>query len=133
MADNTVAPALLAGLPAEVRFVLGDTHYQDPALQELARAAGWTLVAPQRRRPRRRDAGTPVRRVLHEVRDRSIENFDGQLKALFDLRPGVPTRGLAATTRFVLGAVLVYQLLLLHRHHAGLPLRVGLKPCLQAA
>jgi hypothetical protein len=38
-----------------------------------------------------------------------------------------------ATRRFALGAVLVYQLTLLHRAAAGADLRVGLKPFLQAA
>jgi hypothetical protein len=45
----------------------------------------------------------------------------------------VPTRGKVATARWVLGAVLVYQLTLLHRHHLGLALRTGRKPFLQAA
>jgi hypothetical protein len=33
----------------------------------------------------------------------------------------------------VLGAVLVYQLALLHRQALGADLRAGLKPCLRAA
>jgi hypothetical protein len=45
----------------------------------------------------------------------------------------VPTRGLVAIARWVLGAVLVYQLTPLSRHHHGLDLRTGLKPFLQAA
>ena len=135
LADNVVARerGLLTDLPPEVRFVLGDTHYQDPALHALAAPAGWALVAPRQPRSRRRDAGTPVRRVLHEVRSRAIENFNGQFKAIFDVTRGVPTRGLAATARLALGAVFIYQLALLQRHTAGLALRVGLKPCLDAA
>jgi len=42
-------------------------------------------------------------------------------------------RGLIATRRYVLGAVLVYQLALLHRFQTGGDFRVGLKPFLQAA
>jgi hypothetical protein len=45
----------------------------------------------------------------------------------------VPTKGLVATQRYVLGAVLVYQLALLHRFQIGGSLRTGLKPLLQAA
>ena len=45
----------------------------------------------------------------------------------------MPTRGLVATRRFVLGAVFVYQLVLLHRLALGADLRTGLKPCLRAA
>ena len=45
----------------------------------------------------------------------------------------MPTTGQANTARFALGAVLVYQLALLHRHEHGLPLNVGLKAFLKAA
>jgi len=45
----------------------------------------------------------------------------------------VPTCGRRATRRFVLGAVLVYQLTLLRRFEHGHDLRVGLKACLKAA
>jgi hypothetical protein len=132
-ADNEEAPALLDALPAEVRFVLGDSHYQDAALHERCAAEQRVLVAPKPGRYPHRDPGVEVRRVLHELRSRAIENFNGQFKAIFDVNGPVPTRGLVATARFVLGAVLVYQLTLLHRFEAGLDLRVGLKPFLQAA
>jgi len=74
-----------------------------------------------------------VRRVFHRLRSRAVENWNGQFKAIFECGDRVPTRGLVATRRFVLGAVLVYQLLLLHRLARGADLRVGLKPCLRAA
>jgi Transposase DDE domain len=132
-ADNLAAAALLADLPAEVRFVLGDSHYQDPALHRLGAAAGWALVAPRGGAYPHDDPGVQVRRLFHRLRTAAIECFNGQFKAIFDVGGPVPTRGLAATSRFVLGAVLVYQLTLLHHHHARLDLRVGLKPFLQAA
>jgi hypothetical protein len=106
-ADNEVAPLLLAELPAEVRFVLGGyPHTGD---------------------------GVAVRRVFHRLRSTAIENFNEQFKGIFDAHGAVPTRGLVATQRFALGAVLVYQLLLWQRHEHGLDLRVGLKPALKAA
>lgn len=132
-ADNEQAVALLPNLPAEVRFVLGDSHYQDPALHERAAAAAWTLVANRRGPYPHADDGAAVRRILHKERSVAIENFNGQFKAIFDANGPVPTRGLVATSRWVLGAVLLYQLTLLHRHHAGQDLRTGLKPFLQAA
>jgi hypothetical protein len=132
-ADNEQATALLTDLPTEVRFVLGDSHYQDPALHARAEAEGWTLVAPRRGTYPHDDDGVEVRRVLHKERSVAIENFNGQFKAIFDVNGPVPTRGLIATARWVLGAVLVYQLTLLHRHHLGLDLRTGLKPFLRAA
>jgi hypothetical protein len=132
VADNVQARELLADLPAEVRFVLGDNHYHDAALRHRAGAAGQHLVASQRSR-RKRDPGRAVRRLFHRLRTAAIESFNGQFKAIFDVNGPVPTRGLAATGRFVLGAVFVYQLTLLHRFEAGADLRVGLKPFLQAA
>jgi hypothetical protein len=133
VADNEQALLLLDGLPAAVRFILGDTHYQDPALHERAAAEGCFLVATKRGAYPHRGPGVDVRRVFHQLRAHAIENFNGQFKAIFDVNTEVPTRGRVNTARWVLGGVLVYQLTLLHHHHAGLDLRVGLKPFLQAA
>jgi hypothetical protein len=132
-ADNAQAASLLPGLPAAVRFVLGDRHYQDTALHELVAAEARVLVATRPGGYPHTDDGVEVRRVLHKERSVAIENFNGQFKAIFDVGGPVPTRGLVATARWVLGAVLVYQLTLLYRHHLGLDLRSGLKPFLQAA
>jgi hypothetical protein len=132
-ADNEQAVGLLTDLPAEVRFVLGDSHDQDPALHDRAAAGGWTLVANRRGPYPHEDGGVEVRRILHKERGVAIENFNGQFKAIIDVNGPVPTRGEVATARWVLGAVLVYQLTLLYRHHRGLDLRSGLKPFLRAA
>jgi class 3 adenylate cyclase len=48
-------------------------------------------------------------------------------------RGQVPTKGLRATQRHVLGAIFVYQLTLLYRLVAGEDLRVGLKSLLRTA
>jgi hypothetical protein len=63
----------------------------------------------------------------------AIEPGNEPFKAIFGGHAQVPARGLPPTRRFALGAVLVYQLTLLHRFHHGQPLRVGLKSCLLAA
>ncbi len=133
VADNVQAVDLVTALPAVVQFVLGDGTYDDGALRQGLATAGHILVTPTGGPYPHTDAGAGVRRVLHELRSRSIENFNGQFKAIFDTNGPVPTRGLTATTRWILGAVLVYQLTLLQRFEAGLDLRVGLKPFLQAA
>jgi len=52
---------------------------------------------------------------------------------LFDGHGSVPTRGLLPTRRYLLAAVLVYQLLLLYRFEADGDLRVGLKALFKAA
>jgi len=133
VADNEQAPVLLDMLPAAVRFVLGDQQYNDPALREHCAAHDRVLVTPKRGAHPHQDEGVEVRRVFPELRSRAIENFNAQFKAIFDCRGQVPTRGRVATRRFVLGAVLVYQLALLHRYQTGGSLRVGLKPLLKAA
>ena len=94
------------------------------------------MIATRRGRRRRRDPGREVRRVFHQLRSPAIENFNGQLKGIFDCRGQVPTRGLRNTRRFILGAIFVYQLTLLYRHQTAASLadlRVGLKPFLKAA
>ena len=132
-ADNEQAPARLAALPPQARFGLGDQHYNDTALRDLCTAQSRVLVTTKPGAYPHRDAGVEVRRIFHELRSRAIENFNGQFKSIFDCRGQVPTRGLVATSRFVLGAVLVYQLILLQRFETGGSLRVGLKPFLKAA
>src|SRR5215207_1215370 len=132
-ADSEVAPLLLAELPAEVRFVLGDRHYNAPEVRAACDQADRTLVASQYGAYPHTDPGVEIRRVFHKLRSAAIENFNGQFKAIFDVQGAVPTKGLAATQRFALGALLVYQLTLWHRHEQGLDLRVGLDPFLKAA
>jgi hypothetical protein len=132
-ADNEVAPRLLPELPPTLRCLLGDTSYDDGALHADCAAADRLLITSKRGRYPHTDPGVEVRRLFHQLRSHAIENFNGQFKAIFDTQGQVPTRGLLATRRYVLGAVLVYQLTLLYRHQLGADLRVGLKPFLKAA
>lgn len=131
--DNELALRLLPELPAEVRFVLGDQHYNDPAVRALCAEQGQTVVATRRGAYPHTDDGVEVRRVFHELRSRAIENLNEQFKGIFDGHGQVPTKGLVNTRRWALGAVFVYQLTLWYRHEHGLDLRVGLKPFLKAA
>ncbi len=134
-ADNKTAPELLRELPPQqVRFVLGDTHYNAPNVEEDCRKRGIFLVASGRRGTYpHTDDGVEVRRVFHKLRSVTNENFNEQFKAIFEGHEQVPTKGLAATERYALGGVLVYQLALLYRHEHRLPLREGLKAFLKAA
>jgi Transposase DDE domain len=132
-ADNEVAPELLVQLPGEVRFVLGDHSYQAPNVQEACERCGCVLVASGKGPYPHTDPGVEVRRLFHRLRSHAIENFNEQFKAIFDGHGQVPTKGLVATQRFALGAVLVYQLTLLYRHQQHLDLRTGLKSFLKAA
>lgn len=133
VADNAPAARLLDELPFAAGVVLGDTHYNDPAVRDHCTGAGRLLVATRRGRYPHTDDGVEVRRVFHQLRTHAIENFNGQFKGIFDAHGAVPTRGLARARRFALGAVLVYQLTLLYRFEHGQDLRVGLKAFLKAA
>ena len=132
-ADNEIAPALLCRLPAEVRYVLGDHAYNTLELHELCGDDERVLVAPTRGRYPHSDDGVEVRRVLHELRSRAIENLNEQFKGIFDVHGQVLTKGLVNTRRFALGAILVYQLALWYRFEHEMDLRVGLKAFLKAA
>jgi hypothetical protein len=132
-ADNEPAPRLLDELPTAARFVLGDTHYNDPAVRDHCATADRLLVATRRGPYPHTDDGVEVRRVFHKLRSVAIENFNGQFKGIFDAYGSVPTRGLIRTQRFALGAVFLYQVTLLYRFQHGQDLRVGLKAFLKAA
>ncbi len=112
--------------------MLGDRHYNTDEVRAVCQASARTLVASRYGRYPHTDAGAEARRVFHKLRSAAIENFNGQFKAIFDVHGPVPTRGLTNTRRFALGAVLVYQLTLWHRHEHGLDLRVGLDPFLES-
>jgi hypothetical protein len=132
--DIRIAPLLIEALPEEARFVLGDKHYDSKDLNRRCLEGGRFLVSPKRGAYPHTDPGAQVRRIFHLLRHRAIENLNGHFKALFDCQGSVPTKGRADTARFALGAVFVYQLALLHRHHEKHPdTNVGLKAFLRAA
>ncbi len=132
-ADNKMAPSLIEVLPEEARFVLGDVNYNAKNVREACTKREKSLVTPRRGAYPHTDCGVEVRRIFHLLRHRAIENFNEHFKAIFDVHGPVPTKGEANTARFALGAVLVYQLALLHRHGQGLRVNVGMKPFLRAA
>ena len=131
--DSDQAPFLLRELPLEVRFVLGDRHYHRDELHALCFQDGRFLVTSQYGRYPHTDAGVEVRRTFHKLRSVAIENLNEHVKGIFDGHGQVPTKGLIATQRFALGAILVYQLAVLHRFEHKLDLCVGLKAFLKSA
>ncbi len=131
--DATIAPALLRELPLETRYVLGDTHYQIPALHDDCQlhdrsliATHWTPASPD-------DPGKLVRALFHALRHVAAENLNELLKDAFGLHGTVPTTGELATRRYVLGCVFVYQVAIWYRATHDLPLNVGMKAFLRAA
>ena len=106
IADSEPAPILLREVPAEVRFVLGDRHYNTPDLHKDCERANRLLVTTQYGRYPHTDEGAQVRRVFHKLRSIAMENFNEHFKGIFDGHGQVPTKGLRATQRFALGAIL---------------------------
>jgi hypothetical protein len=131
--DNEVAPLLLAQLPGEVRYVLGDTQYNDPELRQQCHRRGCDLVATRRGAHPHRDGGVEVRKVFHKLRSQAIEPFNGLFKNVFEWRVKMPVKGLQRSQLLALGAVVVYQLVLLYQHEQHLPLGKEIKPLLRAA
>ena len=130
---NEVAPLLLQQLPAEGRYVLGDTHYNTPELRQEGHRRGWESVATRRGPCPHRAGGVEVRKVFHKLRSQAIEPFNGLFKNIFEWRVKRPVKGLQRSQVLALGAVLIYQLVLLYQHERNLPPAKGIKPFLRAA
>jgi Transposase DDE domain len=133
VADSDPAPDLLGEVPAEVRFVLGDLHYNVPALRSQCDQQDRLLVTTRYGRYPHTDDGVEVRRIFHKLRSIAMENFNEHFKGIFDGHGQVPTKGLIATQRFALGAIFVYQLALLYRFEQSIDLCIGLKAFLKSA
>jgi hypothetical protein len=131
--DGDIAPLLLRELPAEVRFLLGDSHYRDATLQAACDTRDCLLVTPHSGRYPHDDPGVEVRRLFHKLRSKTIEPFNSLFKRVFDWGGQVPVKGLRRTQLVVLGAVLLYQLVLLYQFEHDLPLGKCIKPLLRAA
>lgn len=133
VADNEAAPGIIRELPRELRFLLGDLHYNAPNIYQVCEGQDCILVTSQYGPYPHTDPGVEVRRIFHKLRSLAIENFNEHFKGIFDGHGQVPTKGLVNTRRFALGAIFVYQLALLYRFQNGLDLNVGLKAFLKAA
>jgi hypothetical protein len=112
---------------------LGDTHYNDPEWRDQCQQRGWALVATRRGPHPHRDSGVEVRKVFHKLRSQAIEPFNGLFKNVFEWRVKMPVKGLQRSQLLALGAVVLYQLVLLYQHERNLPLGKGIKPLLRAA
>ena len=133
IADQDEAPALVRELAPDIRYILGDTHYNDPTLRLACEQAGRFLIATQPGTHPHPDPGAKVRQLFHRLRSKAIEPFNALFKNIFEWSGQVPVRGLQPTKLIVLGAVLLYQLVLLYQFEHKLPLGKRIKPLLRAA
>jgi hypothetical protein len=113
VADNEMTPGIIRELPLELRFLLGDRHYNAPNVLEACGSRDYLLVTSRYGRYPHTDPGVEVRRIFHKLQSLAIENFNEHFKGIFDGHGQVPTKGLVDTRRFALGPVFVYQLTLL--------------------
>lgn len=132
-ADNEVAPLLLRQLPKQVGDVLGDTHYNDPECRQACNEPGCERVASRRGAYPHGDGGVGVRRIFHKLRSQAIEPFNGLFKNVFEWRVQMPVKGLQKTKLLALGAIFIYQLVLLYQHEQGKTVGKGIKALLRAA
>jgi hypothetical protein len=133
VADSDTAPGLFTQLPAEVRYVLGDQHYNTPELRAECARHDRELVATRRGPYPHTDGGVEVRRVFHQLRSHAIEPFNGLFKNIFEWGGQMPVKGLRRCQLLALGAVLLYQLVLFYQHQYHQPVGVGIKALLRAA
>jgi hypothetical protein len=133
IADQEEAPALVRELAPDIRYILGDTHYNDPVLRLQCEQAGRFLIATHKGAYPHQDPGTKVRQLFHRLRSKAIEPFNGLFKNVFDWGGQVPVRRLQRTRLIVLGAVFLYQLVLFYQFEHELPLGKAIKPLLRAA
>jgi hypothetical protein len=105
--DNDVAPLLLDQLPWEARYVLGDTHYNDPVLCCRAQGQGQEAVATRRWAYPHRDDGIEVRRIFHKRRFPSIVAFNGSFKSDFEWRTQMTVTGLHRAQLLAWGPILL--------------------------
>jgi hypothetical protein len=131
--DSILASDLICELPLATRYVLGHNHYKTPDVRDQCECSNRLLVASSRGPYPHTDPGVEVRRIFHLSRHQAIEPFNGLFKNVFEWGGQVPVKGLKRTQLIVLGAVLVYQLVLLYQFEHGRPLAQGIKPLLRAA
>jgi hypothetical protein len=70
---------------------------------------------------------------LHKLRSLAIEPFNGVCTNIFAWRGQMPLKGLKRCQLLALGAILLYQIVLLYQHERQQPGGVGVKALLRAA
>lgn len=112
---------------------MGDQHYNTPDLRLACARHNRELVATLRGASPQTDGGVEVRRVFHQLRSQAIEPFKGLFKTIFEWGGQMPVKGLRRCQLLALGAVLLYQLVLLYQHQHHQLVGVGIKALLRAA
>ena len=131
--DSEKAIELVQELSDDVLYCLGDKHYRGEDFRAYCRLTGRILITPRSGTYPHKDAGAEVRKVFHKLRSQAIEPFNGLFKTIFEWRGEVPVKGLLRTQVIVLGAVFLYQLVLLYQFCMGKALAKNVKSFLRAS
>jgi hypothetical protein len=91
------------------------------------------LVATRRGPSPHHDGGAAVWKIFHKLRSQAIEPFNGSFKDVLEWRVKMPAKGLQPSQLPALGAVVVYQLVLLYQHEHDLSPGKSIKPFERAA
>ncbi len=131
--DASMAPHWLTHWPAQVRYVLGDTHDNDPDFRLDCQRDNCLLVATRRGKAPHTEAGVDVRRIFHKLRSQAIEPFNTLFKTVFAWHTQMPVKGLRRSQFLALGALFVYQRVLLYQYQHALPIGKGVTAFFRAA
>jgi hypothetical protein len=131
--DSDKASDLVRELSDDIRYCLGDKHYRGADFAAYCRLTERILITPRSGAYPHKDAGAEVRKIFHKLRSQAIEPFNGLFKTVFEWHGEVPVKGLHPTQLFVLGAVFLYQLVLLYQFCMGKALAKNVKSFLRAA
>lgn len=92
--DGSIGQEMVSELPVGVRFVLGDQHREMPSghfldyrteeMESACHVRGMDLVATRGGKYPHTDVGKQVRGIFHQLRSKSIENFNEHFKSIFD-------------------------------------------------
>jgi hypothetical protein len=133
VSDRAVAPLLFTQLPAEVRSGLGDQPDNTPDLRAECGRHNRALVATRRGAYPHTEGGVEVRRLFHTLRSQALAPFNALFKNIFEWGGQMPVKGLRRCQLLALGAILLYQMVLLYQHQHHHPVGVGIKALLRAA
>lgn len=123
-----VMSGLLLGLTNFGPLLVRYDHYAGRSLHCFALINLLWLVASRSGKYPHTDDGVKVRRIFHKLRSQYIEPFNGLFKNVFEWGRTCSSQRAKTDAMGGLGAVLLYQLVLLYQFQHRKPLGVGIKP-----
>jgi hypothetical protein len=120
-------------LPHDAKLLMKEVNYNTPELRLEAWQQGREIIATRPGPYPQRDGGAQVRRIFHKLRSLALEPFNGLFKNTFEWSGYLPVKGLKRAQMIVLGAIFIYQLVLLYQHEKEVAVGQGIKALLRTA